>query len=138
MCRGNHPAAAYELRDDRKRDQGREHDRHQRVEIRDVLPGPQAEGRSPTGGVIIRTAPSRNARQGGPQEIRLRLSREVLRQASSGPTAVSNSSSKRHRNRHPVEEGAPTVTLLPCTHSGKHGNQVPHSTVKQASTKRDC
>src|ERR1700720_3128109 len=72
----------------------------------------------------------------GYRKFRLRLSREVLRQASSGPIAVSNKSSKATGTATRLKNGGPTVTLCPCTNSDKIGNNVPHSMVKQRVSKR--
>src|SRR6266849_2362023 len=71
----------------------------------------------------------------GHRKLRLRLSNEVLRQASSGPTAVSNKSRRATGTATLLKNGGPTVTLCPCKNSEISGNHVPHSTVKHAKTK---
>src|SRR5580704_18825570 len=83
-----------------------------------------------------RTAATVSAPSAGNLKLRLKLSIEVLRQASSGPTAVSSRSSKATGIFTRLKNGGPTVTLVPWTHSESTGNKVPHSTVKQATNKR--
>src|SRR5204862_3028116 len=78
----------------------------------------------------IASAPS-----GGHRKLRCRLSTEVLRHASSGPTAVSSKSSNASGTFTRLKNGGPTVTLFPCTHSDSTGNSVPHNTVKQATSR---
>src|SRR5207248_7429242 len=72
----------------------------------------------------------------GIRKLRLTLSTEVLRQASSGPSAVSNSSNMAIGISTRLKNGAPTVTLVPCTHSESSGKNVPQSTVKQAASSK--
>ena len=67
-------------------------------------------------------------------KFRLMLSIEVLRQARSGPTAVSNRSSRATGMATRLKNGGPTVTLVPSTHSERMGKSVPQSTVKQNRT----
>src|SRR5215467_4874891 len=69
----------------------------------------------------------------GNRKFRLMLSIEVLRQASSGPTAVSRSNKSAMGTITRLKNGGPTVTLCPCTQSERIGNRVPQSTVKQAA-----
>src|SRR5512138_3382921 len=71
----------------------------------------------------------------GHMKLRRRLSTEVLRHASSGPTAVSSNKSRATGTFTLLKNGGPTVTFVPCTHSERMGNSVPQSTVKQASSK---
>src|SRR5579864_1873531 len=85
------------------------------------------------GGVAMRKIPTASAPRAGHKKFRLRLSREVLRHASSGPTAVSNNKSNANGTATLLKNGGPTVILCPCTHSERTGNSVPHSTVKQIS-----
>src|ERR1035438_3746714 len=66
----------------------------------------------------------------------LRLSMEVLREASSGPTAVSSMSNKATGTATRLKNGGPTVTLCPWTNSEMMGKNVPHSMVKQTTSKR--
>src|SRR5690349_8898399 len=97
-------------------------------------------GRMPNGdpqdfGVRTRNAPAATAPTAGHRKLRLMLAIEVLRQASSGPSAVSNKSNKAIGTLTRLKNGAPTVILCPCTHSERTGNSVPHSTVKQATSR---
>src|SRR5271165_2809189 len=71
----------------------------------------------------------------GIRKFRRMLSSEVLRHASSGPTAVSSMSSKATGTATRLKNGGPTVTLCPCTHSDRMGKSVPQSTVKQATSR---
>src|SRR5690348_12572699 len=70
----------------------------------------------------------------GHRKLRLRLSMDVFRHASNGPSAVSSNSSSATGMFTLLKNGGPTVTLWPCTHSERMGNNVPHKTVKQASS----
>src|SRR5437660_2037973 len=76
------------------------------------------------------------ASSAGMPKLRFRLSSEVLRQASSGPTAVSSSKRIAMGTFTRLKNGGPTVNLLPCTHSERIGNSVPHSTAKQETNRR--
>src|SRR5207247_6853318 len=98
-------------------------------------------GRSPNGpphaeGVAIRNAPVARAPTVGHKKFRFRLSNDVLRQASRGPTAVSNRRRSATGMLTLLKNGGPTVTLCPWIHSESTGNKVPQSTVKQASRRR--
>src|SRR5947207_9500263 len=90
------------------------------------------QGRIPT---TISPAPIASAPSAGHRKLRFRLSTEVLRHASSGPTAVSSKSSNATGTFTRLKNGGPTVTLFPWTHSDSTGNSVPHSTVKQAKSR---
>src|SRR2546425_9587224 len=90
------------------------------------------QGRKPS---RISTTPIASAPRAGHRKLRFRLSTEVLRQESSGPTAVSNKSSNATGTFTRLKNGGPTVTFVPCTHSESTGNRVPHSTVKQATNR---
>src|SRR5579859_6729415 len=68
------------------------------------------------------------------KKLRFRLSIEVLRQASSGPTAVRMSSSMAIGMLTLLKKGAPTVILVPVTASERTGKSVPHSTAKHAAS----
>ncbi len=57
-----------------------------------------------------------------------------FRHESSGPSAVRNSSAKKYRDRHAIEEWWPDRDLGPCTHSEISGNSVPHRIVKHAAS----
>src|SRR5476651_313416 len=63
-----------------------------------------------------------------------RLSVEVLRQASSGPTAVSSNRKSAIGMLTLLKNGGPTVTLCPVTHSLSTGNNVPQSTANAATS----
>src|SRR6516165_7438404 len=69
----------------------------------------------------------------GMRKFRFRLSTDDLRYASSGPTAVSSNSMSATGTFTRLKKGGPTVTFVPCTHSLRIGNNVPHKTVKQAT-----
>src|ERR1700723_412172 len=69
----------------------------------------------------------------GHVKLRFSASKDVLRQASSGPTPVSNSKKSAIGTLTLLKKGAPTLILLPCTHSESTGKSVPHSTAKQAA-----
>src|SRR5215813_3668849 len=66
----------------------------------------------------------------GTRKLRRRLSSEVCRHASNGPTPVSKTRNKPIGTLTRLKNGGPTVTLLPVTHSDKTGNSVPHNTAK--------
>src|SRR5579863_10204914 len=85
---------------------------------------------------MIISAPTASAPTAGHRKLRFRLSSEVLRQASSGPTAVNSRRSKETGTITLLKKGGPTVTLWPCKKFEINGNHVPHSTVKQARTNR--
>src|SRR5712692_9900419 len=90
------------------------------------------QGRTPT---TISTTPIAIAPNAGHRKLRFRLSIEVLRHARSGPTAVSSKSSNATGTLTRLKNGGPTVTLFPWTHSDRTGDSVPHSTVKQATSR---
>src|SRR3954462_3254038 len=90
------------------------------------------QGRTPK--TIIRT-PTSKAPRAGQVKLRLMLSMEVLRQARSGPRAVSRSSKRTTGIATLLKNGGPTVTFVPCTHSERMGKSVPQRTVKQNNTK---
>src|SRR5579885_2057435 len=79
------------------------------------------------------SSPTARAPRAGQKKLRFRLSVEVRRQASNGPTAVNRSNANATGMVTRLKNGGPTVTLLPCTHSDKTGNSVPHRTVKHAT-----
>src|ERR1700678_1382144 len=61
-------------------------------------------------------------------------SKEVLRQASNGPTPVSSSRNKAIGIVTLLKNGGPTLILLPCTHSDSTGKRVPQRIAKQAAS----
>src|ERR1035438_5301404 len=74
------------------------------------------------------------ARIVGHRKLRFRLSREVLRQASSGPTAVRKIRNNPIGTLTRLENGGPTVTFEPVTASDRTGKSVPHNTAKHATS----
>src|SRR5258708_373292 len=79
--------------------------------------------------------PQSSPKMTGQPKLRFRLSPEVLRQASSGPTPV------RKRIASPtgimilLKNGAPTLMRLLVNHSEKTGKSVPERTAMQATRK---
>src|ERR1039458_7689726 len=74
------------------------------------------------------------ARIVGHRKLRFRLSREVLRQASNGPTAVRKIRNNPIGTLTRLKNGGPTVTFEPVTHSDSTGKSVPHNTAKHATS----
>src|SRR5215469_5796986 len=70
----------------------------------------------------------------GHRKLRFRLSSEVLRQASSGPTPVSSTRKIPIGTLTRLKKGGPTVTFDPVTHSDSTGKSVPHSTAKHETS----
>src|SRR3954468_806486 len=64
----------------------------------------------------------------GIRKFRFKLSTEVLRHASSGPTAVSSNNTSAIGTFTLLKNGGPTVIFVPCTASERIGNSVPHNT----------
>src|SRR6185437_5096762 len=95
--------------------------------------GLMPKGPPQEGGVAIRKTAVASARSAGMRKLRLRLSKEVLRQASSGPSAVSSSNISATGTFTRLKNGGPTVIFVPFTNSLSLGNTVPHKTVKQAT-----
>src|SRR5579875_1465814 len=71
----------------------------------------------------------------GHRKFRFRLSSEVCRHASSGPTPVSRTRKIAIGTLTRLKNGGPTVTFDPVTHSDSTGNSVPHSTAKQDTSR---
>src|SRR5215472_15642802 len=69
----------------------------------------------------------------GHLKLRSRLSADVLRHASSGPTPVRNSSSNPSGMFTLLKKGAPTLIREPVNHSENTGKSVPESTATQAT-----
>ncbi len=63
----------------------------------------------------------------GHPKFRFRLSVEVFRHASNGPTPVKNSSSSPMGIFTLLKNGPPTLMRSPVIHSEKTGNNVPES-----------
>src|SRR5450755_2538437 len=70
----------------------------------------------------------------GTRKFRRRLSTDVCRQASRGPTPVKNTRNSPMGTFTRLKNGGPTVTLLPVTHSESTGKSVPHSTAKHETS----
>src|SRR5271166_2420195 len=70
----------------------------------------------------------------GHSRFRFRLSEDVLRHASNGPTPVKKTRNNPIGTLTRLKNGGPTVTFDPVTHSESTGNSVPHSTAKQATS----
>src|SRR5271163_4254268 len=81
------------------------------------------------------TAPPVKPVASGQAKLRFRLSAEVLRQASSGPTPVRNNSSKPMGTFTLLKNGAPTLIRELDSHSEKTGNNVPESTAMQDTSR---
>src|SRR5215469_7867222 len=70
----------------------------------------------------------------GHWKFRFRLSADVFRHASSGPTPVKNSSNKPSGIFTLLKNGAPTLMRDPVNHSENTGNNVPDSTATHATS----
>src|ERR1700722_12788143 len=70
----------------------------------------------------------------GQAKLRRSASKEVLRQANSGPTPVSNSRNNAIGTLTLLKNGGPTLILLRVNHSESTGKSVPQSTAKQAAS----
>src|SRR5580704_8181314 len=75
------------------------------------------------------TAPTRS----GHTKFRFKLSIEVLRHASNGPTPVRNKSASPMGIITLLKNGAPTLMRLLVNHSENTGNNVPDSTAMHAT-----
>src|ERR1700674_1026590 len=80
-------------------------------------------------------APAIRPINNGHPKLRLRLSSDVLRQASRGPTPVRNKSNKPMGIFTLLKNGVPTLIRSPVNHSLKTGKSVPHSTAMQDTSK---
>src|ERR1700737_4440741 len=80
------------------------------------------------------TPESKPAIRGQPK-LRFKLSTEVLRQASKGPTPVRKSSIKPIGMFTLLKNGAPTLIFEPENHSENTGNNVPERTAMQETSK---
>ena len=60
---------------------------------------------------------------------------DVARQGSRGPTPVRNNKKMPMGTATRLYQGAPTVTLVPCTYSLRTGKSVPHRMTKQAMSR---
>src|SRR5712671_941722 len=84
--------------------------------------------------IAKRTAPAASPISSGQPKFRFRLSVEVFRHASNGPTPVKNSSSSPIGMFTLLKNGAPTLMRSPVNHSEKTGNSVPERTATQATS----
>src|ERR1700719_440035 len=71
----------------------------------------------------------------GQVKFRFRLSTEVFRHASSGPTPVRNSSNRPIGMFTLLKNGAPTLILEPESASDKTGKSVPERTATQETSR---
>jgi len=71
----------------------------------------------------------------GQPKFRFRLSVEVFRHASNGPTPVRNNRISPMGMLTLLKNGAPTLIREPENHSEKTGNSVPDSTAIQETSK---
>src|ERR1700675_2365227 len=81
------------------------------------------------------TAPPMTPIISGQVKLRLRLSTEVFRQASSGPTPVRNSRRRPMGMLTLLKNGAPTLILEPESASDRTGKRVPESTATQETSR---
>src|ERR1700730_4150299 len=81
------------------------------------------------------TAPESKPTIRGQPKLRFKLSVEVLRQASKGPTPVRNRSSKPIGIFTLLKNGAPTLMREPENHSENTGKRVPERTAMQETSK---
>src|ERR1700675_3826893 len=81
------------------------------------------------------TEPPKRPTISGQAKFRFRLSAEVFRQASSGPTPVRKSRSRPIGMLTLLKKGAPTLILEPETASDKTGKSVPESTATQETSR---
>src|SRR4051812_8971948 len=72
----------------------------------------------------------------GRRKFLFKLSTEVLRHASSGPTAVRNSNTSAIGMFTLLKNGGPTVIFVPCTASERIGKRVPQRTAKAETNNR--
>src|SRR5580704_8595928 len=71
----------------------------------------------------------------GQAKLRRSASKEVLRQASSGPTPVRSKRNSAMGTFTLLKKGGPTLILLRVNHSESTGKSVPHKTAKQAANR---
>src|SRR4029077_1481171 len=92
----------------------------------------EKNSRTPSANTII---PASKPAISGQLKLRFKLSAEVLRQASSGPTPVRNRSSNPMGILTLLKNGAPTLMREPENHSENTGNKVPERTAMQETSK---
>ena len=71
----------------------------------------------------------------GQAKFRFKLSVEVFRHASNGPTPVRNNSNNPSGRFTLLKNGVPTLILDPDSHSEKTGNNVPDRTATHETSK---
>src|SRR5713226_2189011 len=71
----------------------------------------------------------------GTPKLRFRLSSEVFRQASRGPTPVRNNKNRPIGILTLLKKGAPTLILVPAIHSEKTGKSDPERTATPATSR---
>src|SRR5580692_2486059 len=81
------------------------------------------------------TAPATTPIINGQVKFRFRLSIDVFRQASSGPTPVRNSSNRPIGMFTLLKNGAPTLIFEPESASDKTGKSVPERTATQETSR---
>src|ERR1700739_2762816 len=81
------------------------------------------------------TTPASKPAISGQPKLRFKLSVEVFRQASSGPTPVRNKSSNPMGIFTLLKNGAPTLMREPENHSENTGNRVPERTAMQETSR---
>src|ERR1700739_2211081 len=81
------------------------------------------------------TTPASSPATSGHPKLRFKLSVEVLRQASKGPTPVRNRSSKPIGTFTLLKNGALTLMREPENHSENTGNRVPERTAMQETSR---
>src|SRR5208337_163088 len=84
---------------------------------------------------MSRIAPDTPAIISGARKFRLRLWKEVFRQASSGPAPVRKRSNRPMGMAVLLKKGAPTVTLTSCTALEISGNNVPQRTANTSASR---
>src|SRR5208282_5791821 len=77
------------------------------------------------------TPPATSPVPNGQPKLRFKLSVEVFRHASSGPTPVKNKSRSPAGILTLLKKGAPTLIRSPVIHSEKTGKSVPERTARQ-------
>src|SRR5260370_6281285 len=78
-----------------------------------------------------KSAPAKSPISSGQPKFRFKLSAEVFRHASNGPTPVRNSSNNPMGILTLLKNGAPTLIFDPENHSENTGKSVPESTAMQ-------
>src|ERR1700733_6224217 len=100
----NYFAAPVVLAGDGERDQDREADRHQRIEVRDVLPRAEPEGRSPRSGRDHQESHHGDRADRRPQEIPFQAFKRSLAPRQQRADRSQNEKQQRNRNRNSVIE----------------------------------